>query len=102
MTRYFRKKSAVFRALVHGPPMVEGIACPRCGMTTEVREHTAVTVKMQRQPFYYRRWFYCMNTECKTTTIMRDEDRVPTKDDVAPEQQDDLLDAIMEQLRPRG
>jgi hypothetical protein len=28
-----------------------------------VREHTAVTVKMQRQPFYYRRWFYCMNTE---------------------------------------
>lgn len=48
----------------------DGEACPRCGCPTEIREHTAVTEKHRRQPFYYTRWFNCTNLTCRTTLIM--------------------------------
>jgi hypothetical protein len=48
----------------------EGDPCPRCGQPTQIREHKAITAKELRRPFYYRRWFYCTNPHCKTTTIM--------------------------------
>lgn len=55
-----------------------GIPCPRCESPTQIRTHAAVTQKMLRQPFYYRRWYYCTNMDCVTTMVMRDEDKVPT------------------------
>ena len=53
-----------------------GPACSRCGEPTEVREHGEVTAKMLRQPFYFSRWYYCRNRECRTTLIMPDEFKV--------------------------
>jgi hypothetical protein len=65
------------KALIAGRAVAgTGIACPRCNLPTEERVHASITEKMLRQPFYYRRWFYCTNKTCKTTMIMRDEDRV--------------------------
>lgn len=75
----------------------EGIACPRCGTTTEVRGHIAVTDKQRRQPFYYSRWFNCPNAACPTTLIMRDEFKIindPEKAAVAKR-----TAAIQEQLQ---
>lgn len=51
----------------------DGPACPRCGKPTEIREHDCVTTKMLRQPFYYSRWYNCVNHSCKTTLIMPKE-----------------------------
>jgi len=53
----------------------EGI-CHNCGGKTQKREHVALTDRQVRAPFYYSKWFYCYNPNCKTTTIMHDEDRV--------------------------
>jgi hypothetical protein len=47
-----------------------GDPCPRCGKTTQIREHPAITEKQLHQPFYYSRWFCCINPHCKTTLIM--------------------------------
>jgi hypothetical protein len=74
--------------------------CPRCAQPTEIRTHPTITAKMLRQPFYYRQWFYCHNPMCRTTTIMRDEDRVFIEDDVDAEAQARMA-MIREQLRPR-
>jgi hypothetical protein len=54
----------------------DGDRCPRCGMPTEIREHTAITAKHLAQPFYYRRWFYCTEPTCRTNRIMPPEFRV--------------------------
>jgi hypothetical protein len=32
--------------------------------------------KQLRAPFYYSRWYRCMNAECQTTLIMPNEFRV--------------------------
>lgn len=48
----------------HGDP------CPRCGQPTEIREHITINEKHLNQPFYYSRWFCCMNNRCRTTLIM--------------------------------
>jgi hypothetical protein len=53
-----------------------GDPCPRCGRSTEVREHGEITPKHRRQPYYYSRWFYCTNPKCKTSMIMPDRFRV--------------------------
>jgi hypothetical protein len=47
----------------------DGDPCPRCGMPMEIREHNGVGDKQLRQPFYYARWFCCMNRSCKTTLV---------------------------------
>jgi hypothetical protein len=57
-------------------PDQHGDPCPRCGRSTEVREHTQITDKHLRQPYYYSRWFYCRNPRCRTTMVMRDRYRV--------------------------
>jgi hypothetical protein len=54
-----------------------GDPCPRCGRPTEIREHACITDRERRRPFYYRRWFYCTNRRCRTTTIVPDRYRVP-------------------------
>jgi hypothetical protein len=43
----------------------EGDPCPRCCQPTEIREHQEITAKHLRQPFYFARWFHCMNPACK-------------------------------------
>src|SRR5262249_8777817 len=54
-----------------------GDPCPRCGLPTQIREHDALTAKhLERQPFYYSRWFYCGRSECKAKQIMPDRFRV--------------------------
>jgi hypothetical protein len=34
-----------------------GDICPRCGQSTGIREHAAITEKLLQQPSYYSRWF---------------------------------------------
>ena len=49
---------------IHGDP------CPRCKRPTMICEHAHVTAKHKNQPYYYARWFQCINPDCVTTTIM--------------------------------
>lgn len=51
----------------------EGTPCPRCGQPTEVRVHTEITERERRRPFYYSRWFNCVNERCLTKLIMPPE-----------------------------
>lgn len=51
----------------NGPP------CPRCRRATQVRTHRAISPKKLRQPYYYSRWFKCINKKCRTTLIMSPE-----------------------------
>jgi hypothetical protein len=55
---------------------MNGDPCPRCRKPTEIREHTEITAKHLAQPFFYERWFNCVNPACKTTLIMPDRYRV--------------------------
>jgi hypothetical protein len=61
----------------------------------QVREHRRIGPKQLRQPYYYRRWFYCTDNRCRTKTVLSDEFKVYTSD------QDRRLEAIRQQLRPR-
>ena len=72
-----------------------GPACPRCGRPMQVREHDRIRPKQLRQPYYFKRWFYCTNRRCKTTTVMREEFKV-WNGDIGHR-----LEAIEQQLRPR-
>ena len=66
-----------------------GDPCPRCGRATEIREHKQITARELRRPFYYARWFYCVNARCRTTVIVADRYRVFNVESVvrlAPEQ----------------
>lgn len=73
-----------------------GIACPRCGRPTQVREHPQITTRLKNQPFFYRRWFNCMAGDCRTTLIMRDEFKVWNDNDRAEELR--RLEAVKSQL----
>lgn len=58
-----------------GPP------CPRCTRLMQVREHKEVSERELRRPFYYSRWYRCMNGNCKTTLVMPPEFRIfPPRD----------------------
>lgn len=54
----------------------QGSPCPRCGFPTEIWEHDKITQKELSRPFYYSRWFYCRNSNCKTTMIMDERYKV--------------------------
>ena len=56
-----------------GPP------CPRCGREMEVRMHDQIRQKQLRKRYYFRRWFYCLHKDCRTTTVMWNEFRVYKK-----------------------
>ena len=53
-----------------------GDPCPRCGCRTEIRQHKQIRAKHLRQPFYYSRWYYCVNPGCRTTQIMLEKFKV--------------------------
>lgn len=48
----------------------------RCGVLAQAREHRELTTKQLRQPYYFSRWFNCLNQSCKTTIFMKDEYKV--------------------------
>ena len=48
----------------------------RCGVLAQAREHRELTTKQLRQPFYFSKWFNCLNQSCKTTIFMKDEYKV--------------------------
>jgi hypothetical protein len=52
---------------------LDGPKCPRCNKPTQIRQHQRIGPKQLRRPFYFRRWFFCMNMDCRTTLVMRDE-----------------------------
>jgi hypothetical protein len=58
---------------------LDGPPCPRCGCSTEIREHERITGKELARPFYYSRWYNCQNRNCKTKLIMPPEFRVWNK-----------------------
>jgi len=74
----------------------QGPDCRRCGRPMQVREHDRIRPKQLRQPFYYSRWFRCMHKGCKTKIVHREEFKVWNTAEDNP-----LLEAIREQLRPR-
>jgi hypothetical protein len=53
-----------------------GPCCPRCGRPTEIRTHRDVGTKQLRKPYYYSRWLYCTDRDCKTTTYMQEKFKV--------------------------
>jgi hypothetical protein len=52
------------------------VACPRCNVLAEAREHNGISEKILRQPFYYMKWFNCRNHNCKTSIFMLDTYKV--------------------------
>ena len=74
-----------------------GDPCPRCGRSTEVREHGEITPKHRRQPYYYSRWFYCTNKKCKTSMIMPDRFRVFRRErqPVSTGYEDDIVMSVL-------
>jgi hypothetical protein len=71
---------------------LDGPPCRRCGCPTEVREHKEVTAKELARPFYYARWFNCLNRRCRTTLIMPEEFKVINDSRVA-DRLDDVVTA---------
>jgi len=78
---------------------LNGIGCIRCGRPTEIREHTHITDKHLRQPYYFSMWFNCLHKDCPTTIFMVDEYKVWNKNGAANqlrdyEEQQERLDFI--------
>jgi hypothetical protein len=57
-------------------PGVVGDPCPRCGQPMRIFQHAEISDRQKRAPFFYRRWHRCLSDSCKTTVVMRDEDRI--------------------------
>lgn len=54
----------------------DGRPCPRCKQPTHVYEHEKITDHELRRPFYYSRWYKCVNPSCITTMIMPEQFKV--------------------------
>jgi len=48
----------------------DGDPCPRCGVPMQIREYSELTDKHLHRPYFYTRWFCCMNKSCRTTLVM--------------------------------
>ena len=53
-----------------------GDPCPRCGVSMQIREYSNSTNKYLRRPYFYTRWFCCMNKSCRTTMVMPERYKV--------------------------
>ena len=49
----------------------EGDPCPRCGVPMQIREYNNSTEQHLHRPYFYTRWFCCMDKSCRTTLVMR-------------------------------
>jgi hypothetical protein len=56
-------------------PDVTGDLCPRCGQPMRIFQHAEISDRQRRAPFFYRVWHRCLQPSCKTTVVLRDEDR---------------------------
>ena len=57
-----------------GPP------CPRAALGRWRSEGMIrIRQKLLRKRYYFRRWFYCLHKDCRTTTVMWNEFRVYKK-----------------------
>jgi hypothetical protein len=65
----------------------DGPPCPRCGQPTQAREHDRIRERHLRQPYYFTRWYCCLQSACPTTLIMLEQFKVlnTTQQQAAPE-----------------
>jgi hypothetical protein len=54
----------------------DGDPCPRCGVPMQIREYSNANDKHLRRPYFYSRWFCCMNNNCRTTLVMPERYKV--------------------------
>ena len=54
----------------------EGDPCPRCGVPMQIREYNNLTDKHLHRPYFYTRWFCCMDKSCRTTLVMPERYKV--------------------------
>jgi hypothetical protein len=54
----------------------EGDPCPRCGVPMQIREYNKLTNKHLYRPYFYTRWFCCVNKSCRTTLVMPERYKV--------------------------
>jgi hypothetical protein len=54
----------------------DGDPCPRCGVPMQIREYSNLTDKDLHRPYFYTRWFCCMNKSCRTTLVMPERYKV--------------------------
>ena len=43
---------------------------PAMRQSMQIREYAGLNEKEERRPYFYTRWFCCMNKACKTTLVM--------------------------------
>ena len=54
----------------------DGDPCPRCGVPMQIREYSNLTDNDLHRPYFYTRWFCCMNKSCRTTLVMPERYKV--------------------------
>lgn len=72
--------------------------CPKCNQKLQVRTHKYLTEKQKRAPFFYEKWYACINHDCYYQLNL-EEDKVFNKNDMATylkskEQESNLLDLM--------
>jgi hypothetical protein len=60
-----------------------------------VREHERIGPKQLARPFYYSRWYCCLNRNCKTKLIMPEEFKVWTAVDALHPGDDVVMDELV-------
>lgn len=65
--KFLRNKKSITVLAEKGPP------CPRCKQLLQIRKHSSLTEKQKKQPYYYSRWYNCLNPECRTSLVMPKE-----------------------------
>ena len=85
-----KRKKPKYRVIGH-----DGVPCPRCRRPTEIREHTLITQKHLNQPYYYSRWFNCLNPGCVVSLHMIDQFKV------FPERRELWTETEVEVMQPR-
>jgi hypothetical protein len=55
---------------------IENKTCPTCKLKVEAREHAEITNTQLNKPFYFSKWYYCSNSDCRTKLVMDDQFKV--------------------------
>jgi hypothetical protein len=54
----------------------DGPPCACCKKPMAIYEHRIITERMLQQPYYYFRWYRCLNHDCVTTVVWVEEFKV--------------------------